>query len=455
MTRLNVKVRITIWYTLLMVLMAALVMGFLALMSSSVTTQTAMDQLDQAVRSNLTEVSMSEEGTLQLGEGFRFSNNGVYTLVYSKSESLLAGQVPMGFTAQEPFQNGLTRPVSVGNDRYYVLDFFLPMNWDDGVWLRGILEAPENPQVLTNLRAIALIVLPAFILLAALGGYLIARRAFRPLDQITSTAAAINEAADLSRRVDVPPGKNEFARLASTFNQMFARLERSFEAQQQFTADASHELRTPVTVIKSACEYAEKYGDTLEEQRESLAVIHRQADKMSALIGQLLSITRLDQGTDTTHWQVLDLSRLVEELCQEQPYPPERLLRQVEPGLTVRGEPALLSRLLQNLIDNAFKYGKPEGHVWVSLTRSWDELLLSVKDDGIGIPPELQEKVWQRFFQADPSRSEAGGAGLGLAMVDQIARAHGGSMSLESIADLGSTFTLHLPEGKSGTEETA
>lgn len=182
-----------------MILMAGLLLGFLVFISGSVSTQTAMDQLDQTVRDNLQQVDMTD-GSLQLGESFRFYNNGVYTLVYSQNESLLAGQVPVGFTADEPFQSGLTRPVDVRGVRYYVLDFWLPLSWEGGVWVRGILEAPENPQVVQNLMNIALVVMPLFILLAALGGYLIARRAFRPLDQITSTAAAIDEAADLSRR---------------------------------------------------------------------------------------------------------------------------------------------------------------------------------------------------------------------------------------------------------------
>ena len=447
MKGLSVKVKITIWYTLLMVFMAALLLIFLSLVSGLVSTQTAMDQLDQTVRSNLRQVGTAEDGSLQLGEDFSFYDNGVYTLVYSQSESLLAGQVPVAFSANEPFENGLTRPVRVGSTRYYVLDFWAPLGWDEGVWIRGILEAPENPQLLTNLMLIALIVMPLLIVLAALGGYFIARRAFRPLDQITSTAAAINEASDLSRRVDIPPGHNEFSRLASTFNQMFAHLERLFDAEQQFTADASHELRTPVSVIKSACEYAEKYGETPEEQRETLTMIHRQADKMTALIGQLLSITRLDQGTDTTQLQRLDLSGLVRSLCQDQPYPSDRLMVEVEPDINVQGDSALLTRLLQNLIDNAFKYGRPEGHVWVSLRREQGEVQLTVRDDGIGIPKEEQDKIWQRFYQVDPSRSgDRGGAGLGLAMVRKIAQAHGGDMTLESIPQLGSTFTLHLPE---------
>ena len=445
MKRLSVKIKITIWYTLLMILMAALLLVFLVLVSGTVSTQTSMTQLDQTLRGNLRQVDMAD-GSLQLGDNFTFYDNGVYTLVYSQSESLLAGQVPVGFTANEPLQNGLTRPVNVGSARYYVLDFWVPLGWDNGVWIRGILEAPENPQLLTNLMLIALIVMPLLIVLAALGGYLIARRAFRPLDQITSTAAAINEAADLSRRVDIPPGHNEFSRLALTFNQMFAHLERLFDAEQQFTADASHELRTPVSVIKSACEYAEKYGETPEEQRETLAMIHRQADKMTALIGQLLSITRLDQGTDMVHRERVDLSELVQNICREQTYPPQRLLPEVEPGITARVDAALLTRLLQNVIDNGFKCGKEGGHVWVSLRQAADEVQLTVRDDGIGIPKEQQEKIWKRFYQVDPSRSgERGGAGLGLSMVQKIAQAHGGTMSLESIAGLGSTFTLHLP----------
>ena len=445
MKRLNVKVKITIWYLLLMTLMAGLLLGFLLLISGSVSTQTAMDQLSQTVRGNLNQISMVD-GSLQLGEDFHFYSDGVYSLVYSQSEALLAGQVPVSFTASEPFQNGLTRPVSVGSTRYYILDFWVPLGWDSGVWLRGILEAPENPQLLTNLLHIAMVALPLFILLSGLGGYWIARRAFRPLDQITATAAAINEATDLSARVEVPPGSNEFSRLARTFNQMFAHLEQSFEAEAQFTADASHELRTPDSVIKSACEYAERYGESPEEYRETLEMIHRQADKMSLLIGQLLSITRLDQGTDAIHWEQVDLSALVQTVCAEGAWSRDRLTLEVEEGLTARADPALLTRLLQNLVENAFKYGKPEGHVWVTLGRGPGEIRLEVKDDGIGIPPEQQEKIWKRFYQVDPSRSAGNGAGLGLAMVQKIAQAHGGSMTLESIPGLGSTFTLHLPE---------
>lgn len=444
----SVQARLTLWYTLLMAGMGGLLLGFLVLISGTVSTQTAMDQLEATLRRNLSQITQGADGAPQLGEEFAFYDNGVYTLVYSQGEALLAGQVPVSFTAAEPFQNGQNRPVDVAGARYYVMDFWLPNGWESGLWVRGILEAPENPQLLTNLMSIAMVTLPAFLLLAALGGYGIVRRAFRPLKEITSTAAAINEAADLSARVAVPPGDHEFSRLAATFNQMFARLEGAFEAEKQFTADASHELRTPVSVIKSACEYAEKYGETPEEQRETLAMIHRQADRMAELIQQLLSITRLDQGTEGLRLEPLDLAALVEGVCAEQPYPRQRLFCQVGGAVWVRGDAGLLRRLLQNLIDNGFKYGTPQGHVWVTLEGKGDTARLQVRDDGIGIPEDQQEKVWQRFYQVDPSRREGGGAGLGLAMVKKIAQLHGGAVTLDSAPGRGSAFTLLLPREK-------
>ena len=141
----------------------------------------------------------------------------------------------------------------------------------------------------------------------------------------------------------------------------------------------------------------------------------------------------------------MDLSDLVRSVCAEQAYPAHRLTLEVEEGLTVRGSAPLLTRLLQNLIDNGFKYGREEGQVWVSARREGEEIQLSVRDNGIGIPKEQQDKIWQRFYQVDPARSHDTGAGLGLSMVQKIAQAHGGYMTVDSVPNLGSQFTLHLP----------
>ena len=446
MKRLSVKFRMTLWYLVLMAAMAALMLAFMLAISSTVVTQSGLSRLNQTVRSNLGQVDLAD-GKLTLSDQFRFYQDGVYTLIYSQSEALLAGQLPVAFTGvSEPFQNGLTRPVDTEEGEYYVFDLWLPLSWEEGVWVRGLMEAPRQQATALALLTVAALSTPLFLLLAALGGYWVVRRAFRPLDDITATAAAINEARDLSARIHVPGGGSEFARLADTFNQMLERLERSFEAEKQFTADASHELRTPISVIQGACEYAEAYDETPEEYRESLAMISRQSRKMSALVSQLLSMTRLEQGTESARLAPTDLTGLVAGLCEDLAREPGSLIPELEPGIQADVDAVLLPRLVQNLVENAYKYGKPAGHVWVSLRRQGDEILLSVRDDGIGIPKEQQEQIWQRFYQVDPARSGGAGAGLGLSIVQQIARLHGGTVTVESVPLLGSTFTLHLPK---------
>ncbi len=445
MKKRSVKWKITLWLTLLMALLSGLMLTFMLVISRSVTDRTYRSLLSQTLRSNAACVSYAD-GNLEFDEGFRFYQNGVTTLVYHQNQALLAGQVPVGFSSAEAFESGRIRTVSAAGNQYLMLDLWVPSGWDRGLWIRGLIQAPENEYVTRNLLRMAAIALPLFVLLAAAGGYLIVRRSFRPLDTISAAASAINEAKDLSKRIGLPPGSDEFSRLAGTFDQLFERLERSFEAETQFTADASHELRTPVSIIKGACEYARKYDETPEDRQETLDMIYRQALKMSDLIAQLLSITRLEQGTEQPAMEPVRLNTLAEQVIRDGNYDVSRITADLSADAAVRGDAALLSRLLRNLIDNAFKYGRPNGHVWVSVRQEHGEILLSVRDDGIGIPKEYQEKIWQRFYQIDSSRStDASGAGLGLAMVDQIARLHGGYMTLESIPEIGSSFTLHLP----------
>lgn len=454
MRPLSVKLRIAVWLTLLMGLLAVLLLAFMLSISRVLAAQASMSQLSQTVRSNLSQTGMTN-GRLALGDGFQFYQNGVSTLIYSRDKALLAGQIPVSFSIEEDFQNGITRVMSAGSGQYLVLDLWLPLGWDDGVWLRGLMEVPENQLLTASLLRVALIVMPIFMALAALGSYWIARRAFRPLDSIMSAAASINEAQDLSRRIGLPPGRDEFSQLAGTFDQLFQRLEKSFESEQQFAADASHELRTPVSIIKGACEYAEKYDETPEDRRETIAMIHRQADRMSQLIAQLLSMTRLEQGTETAQLKPVNLSGLLRSLCEEQAYDPNRLILELQEDVTAAVDPALLSRLVQNLVENGFKYGRPDGCVWISVRQGGGEILLEVRDNGMGISSEQQEKIWQRFYRADPARSGEGGTGLGLSIVRQIAHLHGGSMTLESIPRVGSAFTLHLPAPDSSAQAKA
>lgn len=441
----SIKTRITLWITLLVVVLFSLMLLFAFSMSSSVVQRTARQQLADAVRANAAMVSFAD-GQFAAGEGFAFSRSGVSCLVYSKAEALLAGQLPVGFSASVPFENGTLRTVESGGGDWYLLDLWVADGWENGVWLRGLMEVPDVSATARNLLLAAAVALPLFVLAGALGCYFILRRSLRGLDAVNAAASSIGEGKDLSRRIGPVPGGRELTQLAENFDGLLERLQRSFEAERRFTADASHELRTPVSIIKSACEYAEAFDETDEERRETLGMIHRQADKMAGLIGQLLALTRLDQGTETLRPVPLDLGQLACRTLEDQNYDAARLRLALAEGVTVKGDEALLGRLAANLVDNAFKYGLPGGTVTVEVRAENGEALLTVADEGPGIPAGQQEKIWQRFYQVDAARGDQQeGVGLGLSLVQRIAQLHGGRMTLKSAEGAPSAFTLHLP----------
>ncbi len=227
---------------------------------------------------------------------------------------------------------------------------------------------------------------------------------------------------------------------------MLDRLETSFEKERRFTADVSHELRTPTSVVLAQCEYALEAPRPEMEYVRSLEVIERQGRKMSKLINEMLAFTRLERGTDRYPMQSLDLSALVRDACEDLSLIREKgitLTAGIADGVTVRGNPELLSRLLTNLVGNAYRYGRADGHIRVDLSTADGDALLRVTDDGIGISEDDRTKIFDRFYQADPSRSDAG-SGLGLAMASEIARFHGGSLSVESRLGEGSVFTFRM-----------
>ena len=262
-----------------------------------------------------------------------------------------------------------------------------------------------------------------------------------------SAAESISEGRDLSRRLSLKPGRDEVGRLASAFDQMFERLEQAFEAEKQFTSDASHELRTPTAVILAQCSYMEKYGADPEDYREGIGVIRRQAERMSLLINQLLDMTRLDFGTRKLNTQDTDFSEFLSVLCEEQDTNLRniRMETQIEPGIHAQIDPALFARVIQNLLENARKYGREGGFIRVTLRREAESIRLDMEDNGIGIRQEDLSRIWQRFYQANPSRQSGSGLGLGLSMVRQIVQLHGGTAEAESVPDQGSCFTVRLP----------
>lgn len=443
---LSMKLKLTLWFTMFLTVLAVACLGVILTISGSVAEREAHQTLSLSVRSNLSDVTL-EGGNLRLGPDFQFYINDVYMLIYNQNMALLSGQAPPSFPVDTGPENNQVRFVSGVGDDYYVLDFWVPSGWEDGLWLRGVLKSPDSSQTIRNIFIMFAVILPFFILAAAIGGYLIIKNALAPITRITDTAGAISGGQDLTRRIGETGGSLEMHRLAQSFDQMFERLEQSFEAEKRFTSDASHELRTPVSVILAQCSYLRSHGENLEEYREAMGVIERQAGNMSRLIHRLLELTRLDLGTRRLSLEPVNLSEMAEVLCEELDTRRRgiSLSASIEENVTVTGDSFLLSQVFTNLLENARKYGREHGHIKLRLSRQKGQAVLEVEDDGIGIPEEEQENIWKRFYQVNTARQSDSGLGLGLSIVRQIAELHGGNVSVKSAPGSGSCFRVVLP----------
>ena len=441
---ISIKARVTIYFTLMMLLVVCLVMGTILIAGRGVMSDSAEGTLLDAVHDEIDDVEY-DDGYLELDD-LDFYRHNVYIQVYSPAGELLAGAGAADFEGSGEFHNGEIRQVSVAGDPFLVYDLFVP---DDhgGVWLRGVTSADNDFSAARVITILALILLPVLVLITAVVGWLIARRAFLPVRQITDTVDAISDGEDLTARIGLRRGRDEIHKLAATFDRMFDRLEQSFNSEKRFASDASHELRTPTAVILAECEYAKQNAKSAEDYAESIEVIERQARRMSELISKLLNITRMDQGTHQAAFERANLSELAEIVTDETAMAAGKaveLKKEIEGGVYANIDVGLMTRLVQNLVENAIKYTPEGGHVTVSLRREGDALALAVADDGIGIAKKDLPHIYDRFWQADASRGADRGSGLGLSMVKQIAEAHGGRLDVKSAPGRGSTFTYRM-----------
>ena len=304
------------------------------------------------------------------------------------------------------------------------------------------------------------------ILLSSVCTYFLTKKALTPLQKLTSEVSQI-QAQNLSTQLAVPNSKDEIAQLTSSFNEMLTRLDNAFSTQKQFSANAAHELRTPLAVLQTNLEVFEKKQEPeMIEYRQLFTMIKEQTARLSQLVGTLLDMTNLKSVPRTDH---VSLEELVDEVfCDLDPVAEKAgisihfddsssqdLYTDVHTPdastlnnniLNITGSYVLLYRAVYNLVENAIKYNRPNGSVTVSVREQNGQAMILVKDTGIGISPENQKKIFDPFFRVDKSRSRAmGGAGLGLALVDSIAKEHGGTVNVLESSETGSTIALMLP----------
>lgn len=449
MKRLSIQWRVTLWFTLLMTLLAAVGLAFLFFVGGQAALAATQNRMAEMAETARSEIGLDSSGFV-FDSDLEYFRDGVYLSVYDAAGLPLYGAVPRLFDNTVVFADSQLRELTDAGGRWYVYDISFAVD-ESQVWVRTVAAVDEVGSTITQLLRLALVVLPFFVVLAAVGGFWLTHRAFLPVRRITRTAREIRQGGDLSRRIDLGPGRDEIHTLASEFDSMFARLEASFAAEKQFASDASHELRTPTAVILTQCEDALESAASPEELRAALKAIQRQGEKMAGLLSQLLLLSRADSGRQTLRSEPVDLSGLAAAVADEQR---ERaadkgiaVTADIAPGLVVQGDETMLMRVLINLMENGIKYGRAGGHLALTLTAGGDTVTGKVADDGIGIAAEDLDKVWRRFWQADPAHS-SGGAGLGLSMVKWIVEAHGGRITVESVLGKGTAFTFTLPLGR-------
>ncbi|MGH2735394.1 MAG: sensor histidine kinase [Actinomycetota bacterium] len=325
---------------------------------------------------------------------------------------------------------------------------------------RGVqLDADEferivDERTLNNLKQFSFAALGALFFVSLGVGWVLSGRVLAPIGRIADAAKRI-QATDLSRRIDLRGPDDELKRLADTFDRTLERLDSAFIAQRQFVADASHELRNPLAVIRTNLDVALNDPDLDEDElRETALVVRRATERMSRLVDDLLALARLDSPVDRR--EDVELAAVAREIDDEFSAMARaksvEVTTDVSEGLGVVGDREALKRAIANLVDNAIRYAPPGTRVGMGCGARDEWVWVSVTDRGPGIAPEDRARVFDRFWRADKARArEQGGSGLGLAIVKQVAQAHGGDVRLSSKPGAGTTFCLWLPAAPRAT----
>ncbi|HHW94601.1 MAG TPA: HAMP domain-containing histidine kinase [Mogibacterium sp.] len=464
MRNASIRVKITLWFSVALIIVVGLTYAIVLFAENTVIYKTIKDNLIETVEEKIDEIEYYPyiddddeddcetyirygNGYIEIDDSFLKQENKNYTVLYKSDGTLVYGSSPVAMELSDfKFENREVRKLKSGETYWYVYDRKIEEPGLEGLWIRGVTSLEAGAAQFSYVTRMSLIALPILLIIAILGGYHIAKRSLSPFNQIVETAGNIAQGRDLKKRINLGEGDSELHKIAQSFDKMFARLEESFEAEKQFTRDLSHELRTPLAVIGAQCELSLGEDLTLEEHRDALKVIQRQNSKMTNLVEELLTFTRVERKTESYKMDKLDLSRLVSAVCEDMKLVAEKgilLTEDIEPGIYVMGNRDLLTGLLINLINNAYKYGKEDGRIKVSLRKEENRAILEVEDDGIGMAEEDKSKIFNRFYQIDSSRSSEG-TGLGLAIAKEIANFHSGELTVESELGKGSTFTLKI-----------
>jgi len=461
MRRLSIGVRLTLWYLAIFALAQAVFgVGMWLILRHNLydmvddDLQSQVEDLKsffEAQKKNASIAKLHEE----VGESYGIEHSGDYLEVYAEtgeliycSEFLQAHQSVL--LPPDQITRSITKSRKIEGRSFRFI--FTRLTQINGHIYTVEMGAPADDvaETLSQFRSYLLMFAPLLLLAAAGGGYWLSHRALTPVDALVRTARAVS-GTNLNSRLQKLETGDELQRLSDTLNEMLDRIESAFLRITQFTADASHELRTPISLIRTEAELALRRSRGEAEYKESLRHILMEAERTTALIEQLLSMARADSGREALHLEPVDLRQTLSSVVAG--WQQVATLRNLQfssrldqSDIFVTGDETLLRRLVDVLLDNAFKYTSSPGSVQLRLETQGESAVILVQDSGEGIAEEDQSKIFERFYRVDQARSRAqGGAGLGLAIAQWIVMQHRGCIGVESRPGQGATFHVDLP----------
>ena len=453
----SIRFRITLWYTIAFVV----TFGITCVVTYEYVSRTLWDRLDTAlfnetqwvaVRFERRFARLESDSTLRddIRDHLSFYPAKEYIEIWDTaghrffaSRSLvndtLAGYID--------FQNLPTQLITVANFRGHSIRLAVQRTVHATVLVAMPMNSATDP--ISELLQILTWIVPAVILISALGGTYLAKQSFVKINEVIATAERIT-ADRLHDRIPEHNTKDEIGRIISTFNDMISRLDVSFAQMKQFSADASHELRTPLSVIRTHLETALNGNTSQTEMKRIIAHCLDEALRMSSTIENLLLLAKGDAGQNVLRWEPVDLKLLMRQIYDEGTVIASSkhitVSLKAPDAMTILGDEQRLRQMLLNLIDNAIKYNHVKGKISLTLKKVEGVAEVTVADTGIGIPEAEISRIFDRFYRVDRARSrELGGAGLGLSIVNLIVRAHGGSISVKSKVNGGTEFSVILP----------
>lgn len=444
--QLGLKLKLTLWFMLIMAIISSCLVGVVIGISENVIVNEQEKELVSSVLNFKQNVEMLEISNKEIPPDLLY-NKGVQMVVLDEYMNIVVGNRPFGVEDNYDFADDTLQIQKYNGKEYYIYDklFKIDSVMQKEYWVRGMVCLSDELAINKLIAEFYIIFIIIFVLVAGAGCYYIVGRSLSMVNKIRKTAKKISESADLTQRIDVDEEGDELHKLAETFNGMIERLDESFQKEKQFTSDASHELRTPISVILTECEYGEDCVDNIDDFKECIGSIKNQANKMSKLVSELLMISRMDNDRLKLNFEETDISELLEFVCEEQVeiHNDKVVLTQnIDKEIIGKVDRSLITRLFVNLISNAYQYIGTGNSIIVSLNKENDKIKFSVKDDGVGISEENISKIWDRFYQVDSSRTADGNgsSGLGLSMVKWIAETHNGKLEVKSELGQGSEF---------------